>query len=158
MVYSKSGGGVQTNNYPAQLPKPGAPFLRVLCARRCPERSRRGGAPRLHASTDFRRTKSLSHDWPHVSWFPYPIPPSATLPTSRQVLPFPLPHREVNKAIYFLATILLPVWSIYRRHTVKWIEPIERFVDAIVLLWLFDIIFKSVSRSSERLQNGLTKA
>ena len=40
----------------------------------------------------------------------------------------------------------------------KWIEPIERFVDAIVLLWLFDIIFKSVSRSSGRLQNGLTKA
>ena len=40
----------------------------------------------------------------------------------------------------------------------KWIKPIERFVDAIVLLWLFDIIFKSVSRSSQRLQNGLTNA
>jgi hypothetical protein len=38
-----------------------------------------------------------------------------------------------------------------RRPTVKWIGPIERFVDAIVLLWLFDIIFKSVSRSSQRL-------
>jgi hypothetical protein len=37
------------------------------------------------------------------------------------------------------------------RHTVKWIGPIERFVDAIVLLWLFDIIFKSVTRSSQRL-------
>lgn len=33
----------------------------------------------------------------------------------------------------------------------KWIEPIERFVDAIVLLWLFDIIFKSVSRPSQQL-------
>ena len=33
----------------------------------------------------------------------------------------------------------------------KWIEPVERFVDAIVLFWLFDIIFKSVTRSSQRL-------
>src|ERR1700720_2016325 len=81
----------------------------------------------------------------------YPVPPSASLPESRQLLPFPSPHREVNKAIYLLATLLLPVWLIYGRHTVKWIEPIERFVDAIVLLWLFDIIFKSVSRSSRRL-------
>jgi hypothetical protein len=81
----------------------------------------------------------------------YPIPPSASLPESRQLLPFPSPHREVNKAIYLLATLLLPVWLIYGRHTVKWIEPIERFVDAIVLLWLFDIVFKSVSRSSQRL-------
>jgi hypothetical protein len=81
----------------------------------------------------------------------YPIPPSASLPQSWQLLPFPSPDREVNKAIYLLATLLLPVWLIYGRHTVKWIEPIERFVDAIVLLWLFDIIFKSVSRSSQRL-------
>ncbi len=92
------------------------------------------------------------------SSFPYPIPPSASLPTSRQLLLVHPPHRAVNKAIYFLASILLLDWSIYRRHTVKWIEPLERFVDAIVLLWLFDIIFKSVSRSSGRLQNGLTKA
>ena len=60
-------------------------------------------------------------------------------------------YRKVNKATFLLATLLLPVWLIYGRHTVKWIEPIERFVDAIVLLWLFDIIFKSVSRSSQRL-------
>jgi hypothetical protein len=33
---------------------------------------------------------------------------------------------------------------------VKWIEPLERCVEAIVILWLFDIIRKSVSRS-ERL-------
>jgi len=51
----------------------------------------------------------------------------------------------------------LVVPTLQGEHTVKWIEPLERFVDAIVLLWLFDIIFKSVSRS-QRLQNGLTKA
>ena len=81
----------------------------------------------------------------------YPIPPSASLPESWQLLPFPPPYREVNKAICLLATLLLPVWLIYGRHTVKWSEPIERFVDAIVLLWLFDIIFKSLSRSSQQL-------
>jgi hypothetical protein len=41
---------------------------------------------------------------------------------------------------------------------VKWIEPLERFVETIALLWLFNIIFKTVSRSSERLQNDWTKA
>ena len=48
--FSANWGGDQTNNYLLQLQKPGAPFLRVLCARRCPERSRRAGIPRLHAS------------------------------------------------------------------------------------------------------------
>jgi hypothetical protein len=33
---------------------------------------------------------------------------------------------------------------------VKWIEPLERFVETIALLWLFNIIFKSVWPSSER--------
>jgi hypothetical protein len=61
------------------------------------------------------------------------------------------PIARQTKQFAFLATLLLPVWLIYGRHTVKWIEPIERVVDAIVLLWLFDIIFKSVSRSSQRL-------
>jgi anti-anti-sigma regulatory factor len=34
---------------------------------------------------------------------------------------------------------------------VKWMKPLERFVEAIVLVWLYDIISKAVSRSSERL-------
>ena len=32
----------------------------------------------------------------------------------------------------------------------KWIEPLERFVETIALLWLFNIIFETVSRPSER--------
>jgi hypothetical protein len=103
-------------------------------------------------STIFRRLVARLPRKPLVSGLSgYPIPPSASLPESWQLLPFPPPYREVNKAICLLATLLLPVWLIYGRHTVKWIEPIERLVDAIVLLWLFDIIFKSVSRSSQRL-------
>jgi hypothetical protein len=34
----------------------------------------------------------------------------------------------------------------------KWIDPLERFVEAIALLWLFDLIFKKPSRS-RRLSN-----
>jgi hypothetical protein len=110
---------------------------------------------------NFHRTSKVfreigGHVFPRKRLVPvsctYAIPCSASLPRSRQVLPFPLPYREVNKATFILATLLLSVWVFYGRQTVKWIEPIERFVDAIVLLWLFDIIFKSVSRSSERLQ------
>jgi hypothetical protein len=34
----------------------------------------------------------------------------------------------------------------------KWIDPLERFVEAIALLWLFDLIFKKSARS-RRLTN-----
>jgi anti-anti-sigma regulatory factor len=42
---------------------------------------------------------------------------------------------------------------------VKWIEPVERFVQAIMIVWLYDIISKSVSRSSKQLlSRQLTEA
>lgn len=34
----------------------------------------------------------------------------------------------------------------------RWLKPVERFVEAIVIVWLFDIIFKSASRSLERIR------
>jgi len=35
----------------------------------------------------------------------------------------------------------------------KWIEPLERFVEAIVILWLFSIFFKPLSRPSRQLED-----
>ena len=104
---AKSGGGYKTNNYPPQLQKRGAPFLRVLCARVGFTTACIHGNSRQTSKT-FKRPRA-----PRKLILPmpckYPIARSASLPTSRQVLPFPSPHREVTKAIYFLATLLLLV-------------------------------------------------
>jgi hypothetical protein len=34
---------------------------------------------------------------------------------------------------------------------VKWMKPLERLIESMVLVWFFDIVFKTVSRSSGRL-------
>jgi hypothetical protein len=50
-----------------------------------------------------------------------------------------------------LAAFLLMVLVEVRGRSMKWIEPLDRFVEAIVILWLLNIFFKPRFRSSKRL-------
>lgn len=74
------------------------------------------------------------------------IPCRASFHGSEKVRTFPLTvSRGKQSKCPFGSIIAITISESEVR--MKWIEPLERFVEAIALVWLFDLIFKQLSHS-----------
>ena len=71
-------------------------------------------------------------------------------PDPRQVL-YPSPYQQENKATLFWQRSCCQCVRTFLETTVNWIKPLERLMEAMVIVWCLDIILKSVSHSARRL-------